>query len=130
MVVLFVAGAPALVKVFAGGFTAEESAILPLAVRLLRLAALYTLADATQIVYAGALRGAGDTTWVMIVSGALHWVMAAASFLLIRVLVLTPIAVWLFFIGFIMSLGVSMFIRHRRGAWQRIRLVENAPPAA
>jgi multidrug resistance protein, MATE family len=129
MVVLFVAGAPALVRVFAGGFTAGEASILPLAVQLLRLAALYTLADATQIVYAGALRGAGDTTWVMIVSGALHWAMAAASFALIRVLALPPVAVWLFFIGFIMSLGVSMFLRHRRGAWQRIRLVEGAPPA-
>ncbi len=130
MVVLFVAGAPALVRVFAGGFTAEETTILPLAVRLLRLAALYTLADATQVVYAGALRGAGDTTWVMIISGVLHWVMAVTSFLLIRVVALPPVAVWLFFIGFIISLGVSMFVRHRRGAWQRIRLVEGAPPAA
>lgn len=130
MVVLFVAGAPALVRVFAGGFTESEAGILPLAVRLLRLAAIYTLADATQVVYAGALRGAGDTTWVMVVSGALHWVMAAASFVLIRVLALTPTAVWLFFIGFIISLGVSMFFRHRRGAWERIRLVEAAatPP--
>lgn len=129
MVVLFVAGAPALVRVFAGGFTESEAGILPLAVRLLRLAAIYTLADATQVVYAGALRGAGDTTWVMVVSGVLHWVMAAASFVLIRVLALTPTAVWLFFIGFIISLGVSMFLRHRRGAWERIHLVESKPPS-
>lgn len=127
MVVLFVAGAPALVRVFARGFTAEEQAILPLAVLLLRLAALYTLADATQIVFSGALRGAGDTTWIMLVSGSLHWAMAAASFLLIRVFALPPVVVWVFFIAFVISLGVSMFLRHKRGAWQSIRLVESTP---
>lgn len=127
MVVLFVAGAPALVRVFASGFTAEEQSILPLAVLLLRLAAVYTLADATQIVFAGALRGAGDTIWIMIVSGALHWAMAAAAYVLIRVLVLPPVIVWLFFIGFVITLSVSVFLRHRRGKWQTIRLVESAP---
>ena len=76
MMVLFVVGAPALVRVFAHGFTAADEAILPLAETLLRLAAVYTLADATQVVFAGALRGAGDTTWVMIISGILHWLMA------------------------------------------------------
>ncbi len=130
MIVVFVVGAPALVAAFARGFTASDAAILPLAQRLLRLAAIYTLADATQIVFSGALRGAGDTTWVMILSGILHWTMAVASFVMIRVLVLPPVSVWLFFIGFIVSLSVAMWLRHRHGAWQRIRLVETASPAA
>jgi MATE family multidrug resistance protein len=124
MVIVFVAAAPALVRVFARGFGAGDEAILPLAETLLRLAALYTLADATQLVFAGALRGAGDTTWVMIISGTLHWVMAIVAFVLIRVLVLPPVTVWLVFIGFVVSLGVSMFLRHRFGGWERVRLVE------
>jgi MATE family multidrug resistance protein len=127
MMVAFVAGAPALVRVFAHGFTSADAAILPLAETLLRLAAVYTLADATQVVFAGALRGAGDTTWVMVISGVLHWLMAAATFVFIRVLVLPPVVVWLFYIGFIVSLGVSMWLRHRFGGWERIRLVETAP---
>lgn len=130
MVVAFVAGAPLLVKLFSGGFTAGDEAILPLAQKLLRLAALYTLADATQVVFSGALRGAGDTKWVMIISGALHWVMAVGAFVFIRILVLPLVAVWLFFIGFVVSLGIAMYLRHRHGAWQNIRLVESAPPAA
>jgi multidrug resistance protein, MATE family len=128
MVVLFVAGAPALVRVFAGGFTEADRDILPLAVTLLRLAAVYTFADATQVVFAGALRGAGDTAWVMVVSGILHWVMAASAWLLIRVFVLPPLGVWLFFIGFIIVLGLSVFLRHLGGKWQSIRIVES--PAA
>jgi len=129
MMIAFIAGAPALVRVFAHGFTAADTDILPLAETLLRLAAVYTLADATQVVFSGALRGAGDTTWVMIISGVLHWLMAVAAFVLIRIFVLPPVAVWLVFIGFVVSLGVSMWLRHRFGGWERIRLVE-APPAA
>jgi multidrug resistance protein, MATE family len=127
MVVAFVAGAPMLVKVFSSGFTAGDEAILPLAQVLLRLAALYTLADATTVVFSGALRGAGDTKWVMIISGTLHWVMAIGAFFLIRVLVLPPVDVWLFFIAFVVSMGVAMYLRHRAGAWQKIKLVESTP---
>ena len=130
MVILFLAGAPLLVQVFSRGFTSGDAAILPLAQTLLRLASLYTLADATQLVFSGALRGAGDTTWVMIVSGIMHWMMAIAAFILIRILVVPPVVVWLFFIGFVISLGVVTFLRHRGGAWQRLRLVEQAPPAS
>ena len=129
MAIVFVVGAPGLVRVFAHGFGAGDDAVLPLAQTLLRLAALYTLADATQVVFAGALRAAGDTKWVMIISGILHWVMAVAAYLLIRVFVLPPVGVWIFFIVFVVSLSVAMYLRYRHGAWERMHLVEATPIA-
>jgi multidrug resistance protein, MATE family len=130
VVVVFLAGAPLLVRAFASSFTEADRGIIPLAELLLRLAAIYTFADATQVVFSGALRGAGDTTWVMVASGALHWVMAGISFVFIRIMVLPPVAVWLVFIGFIVTLSAFMVLRHRAGSWERIRLVEGsaAPP--
>jgi len=128
IVLAFVGGAPVLVRFFAGGFTAQDQSILPIAQTLLRMAALYTLADATNVVFSGALRGAGDTRWVMIVSGILHWTMASGAFLFIKVLVLPPEVVWLFFILFVFSMCFAMFLRHKRGKWMSIRLVEG--PAA
>jgi MATE family multidrug resistance protein len=130
MMVVFVAGAPGLVHVFSRGFGAGDESILPLARTLLRLAALYTMADATQVVFSGALRGAGDTKWVMIISGILHWVMAIGAFVFIRVLAVPPVGVWLLFIGFVVSMSAAMLIRYRRGAWERMRLVETASAAA
>jgi MATE family multidrug resistance protein len=123
MVLLFVTSAPYLVRFFARGFTEADQAIIPLAETLLRLAAIYILADAAQVVFSGALRGAGDTRWVMILSGTLHWIMAICVLVFIKVLVLPPVTVWLFFIAFVISLGVSMFLRHRGGKWEKIRLV-------
>ena len=128
MMIVFVAGAPALVRMFSQGFGAGDESILPLSRTLLRLAALYTLADATAVVFSGALRGAGHTKWVLIISGILHWVMAIGAYLFIRVLVLPPVGVWLFFIAFVMSMSLAMFLRHRHGAWERMRLVETAAP--
>jgi MATE family multidrug resistance protein len=128
MVIIFLVAAPALVKVFSHGFTAGEEAVLPLAQTMLRLAALYTLADATQVIFSGALRGAGDTRWVMIVSGILHWIMAVGAFVFIKVLVLPPVIVWLFFIAFVISLSVAMFLRHHGTAWEKIHLVEEKQP--
>jgi multidrug resistance protein, MATE family len=126
---VFVAGAPLLVGVFTRGFTAQDVGILPLSILLLRLAAIYTLADATQVIFSGALRGAGDTAWVMVVSGALHWVMAAVAFVFIRLFVLPPVAVWILFITLVMALGVSMFLRFNRGGWKDINLVDSRPAA-
>ena len=128
MAALFVVGAPALVRMFSRGFGAGDGSILPLAQVLLRLAALYTLSDATGVVFAGALRGAGDTKWVLIISGILHWVMAIGAFVFIRVLVVPPVAVWFFFIGFVVSMSVAMFLRHRHGAWEHMRMVEAPVP--
>jgi MATE family multidrug resistance protein len=58
MVVVFLAGAPSLVRLFLHG--AQGGDVVPLATTMLRLAAIYTMADATQVVFAGALRGAGE----------------------------------------------------------------------
>jgi len=123
MMLLFVIGARPLVMVFASGFSSVDGDIVPLAVIMLRLASLYTMADATQIVFTGALRGAGDTKWVMIISVILHWIMAAAAVVMIRVVHTSPIYVWIFFISFIMLLSISMFLRFKLGHWKKIKLI-------
>jgi len=122
MMVLFVVAAPTLVGLFSDGF-GDTGEVTSLAITMLRLAGLYTMADSTQLVFAGALRGAGDTNWVMRASAILHWIFAVFAVVLIRVVRASPVVVWVFFIGFVISLGLTMYLRFRTGKWKEFRLV-------
>ena len=52
-------------------FTAAE----PMAVFMVRLASLYVMIEAVVVVFTGALRGAGDTFFAMLISVTLHWIL-------------------------------------------------------
>lgn len=122
MAVLFLVGARPLVSLFSSGF-GDTGAVSDLARQMLRLVGLYTVADSAQLVFTGALRGAGDTKWVMRTSVILHWVLAAVAILLIRVVQVSPLIVWAFFIGFVITLGITMFLRFRAGKWMAMRVI-------
>jgi MATE family multidrug resistance protein len=66
---LLFAFAPALL---ARAFT-PETPVIEAAADLLRIAAVFQLADGTQVVSAGALRGAGDTRWPLVANLIVHW---------------------------------------------------------
>jgi len=123
LVVLFVFGARPLVNVFASGLENGGVDVAPMAVTMLRLAAVYTLADATQLILAGALRGAGDTQFVMRISIALHWIFAGVAWYAIKIVQIPPVSMWMIFIVFVLTLGFAMFLRYRFGRWREMSLV-------
>jgi multidrug resistance protein, MATE family len=124
MMVLFLTATRPLVLLFSSGFADGSGEVYGLAIIILRLASLYTVADAVQLIFAGALRGAGDTGWIMRYSVVAHWILAAVSFVLVRFVKASPVLVWCVFILMIVVLGVSYFLRFRGGKWRKIRLIE------
>ncbi len=124
MMIIFVFGAPLLVSVFSAGLSSEDVELIQLARSMLRLASLYTLADITQLVFAGALRGAGDTKAAMYISVSMHWVLAIAAVIMIRVLEVPPLQMWIFFIVFVIVLGAVIFWRFQTGHWKKISVIE------
>ena len=94
---------------------------------MVRLASLYILSDSAQLVFVGALRGSGDTRWVMRVSVGLHWALALIAFLLIKVVKADPVLVWWVFIVAIIIMGIAMFLRFKGGKWQRNRIIDDVP---
>ena len=59
--IVFVFAAGPLVNFFAHRLENSGAEVAPMARIMLRLAAVYVLSDATQLILAGALKGAGDT---------------------------------------------------------------------
>jgi MATE family multidrug resistance protein len=97
--------------------------VVPLAISMLRIACIYTLADATSLVFCGALRGAGDTVWCMWISVTLHWIMAITVYIMIHYLHCAPLTVCVTFSLMVVCLGVAYFLRFNSSKWQKIRVL-------
>ena len=125
IMILFIFGAKPLVGLFSSQFGEADGEYLELAQKMLQLAAIYTFADMTQLVFASALRGAGDTPWVMKASILIHWVYALVAIYFARVLRLPPLSMWVLFIVFITCLGTCMLLRYTRGKWRNFALINS-----
>ncbi|MCO6456950.1 MAG: MATE family efflux transporter [Pirellulaceae bacterium] len=130
ILVLFACFPHALVSVFA---PSEPSPVydqaVPLAVFMIRLAAMYVLIESVVAVLVGALRGAGDTLWAMCISVALHWALVPIVYVVLHVLGLSPQAAWAALVCTFLA-GCSMFyLRYRSGHWRNIRVLGDADEA-
>jgi MATE family multidrug resistance protein len=81
--------------------------------------ACYVLADATVLVAGGALRGAGDTRWLMTVSITLHWLMVVAQYFIIVVYEAGPRLSWVAFVIMLIALAACFLGRLLSGVWRR-----------
>ncbi len=114
-----------LVRVFK---TAGESGVfeqaIPLAKRMVQLAALYVMFDAVMVCFIGALRGAGDTHWTMWASIATHWIMVITAYLMFNVFKFDVVSVWLSVVVIVIIFAFALFVRFRRGRWKNIRMID------
>ncbi len=110
------------------GFTLEE--LLPTGRSLLALMAVWGLSDAANVILAGALKGAGDTRFVLIVSTMLAWgVMAPGALLIVFKLGGGLMAMWTWALLYVSLLAIAYGIRFRSGRWKSIRVIESPLPA-
>lgn len=98
--------------------TASFNEARTLAVFMVRLAAIYVTMEAIMVVYAGALRGAGDTFWVMCIMVFLNWLTALVLWLTVYVFELGPKIGWLSVVLLFMSFPFILRIRFKSGQWR------------
>jgi len=94
---------------------------------LLRYVALYSLIDGVSVIYFGALKGAGDTRFVM-----LTMLVASIGVLIVPTWTVVQLGVggvhgpWLCLTAYIVLLAAAFALRFKSGKWRRINVIENA----
>jgi multidrug resistance protein, MATE family len=121
----------ALVATFEGDHDPETfAAVAQIVPTLLAYVAVYSLADAVNVTFSFALRGAGDTRFVSLLTFALAWpIMVVPTFLVVRAGG-SIYAAWIFATAHIVAMAVCFFLRFRTGKWKKMRVIEAAPASA
>ena len=93
---------------------------------LLRFVAFYSIFDMVNITCAGGLKGAGDTRFPMVATVVISWVVMLIPTWWFCVRGGQGVYVaWVFASLYVVVLGVVMFVRYRKGAWQSLRVIES-----
>src|SRR5262249_26343783 len=105
---------------------ADFAAVAEIVPNLLICVAIYSLADAVNLTFAFALRGAGDTRFVSLLTFCLAWPIMVLPTL---VVVLTGASIywaWGFASAHIAAMAVCFWLRFRTGKWKTMRVIEEA----
>jgi MATE family, multidrug efflux pump len=106
-------------------FRREETAEdIAMAAVLLRFVACYCLFDAGNSVFSFALRGAGDTRFVMRVVSALPWVGMVAPVWIVYKCGGGIYGIWAVASAYIALQAMVFYLRFRHGAWRTMKVIE------
>ena len=98
---------------------------------LLVMMAVWGMLDAINLVVGGALRGAGDTRFVLVCTTLATWlVWMPGEALLLLWLDAGLLAAWAWMTVFIFVLAGVFWVRFRQGRWKSIEMIRREPPVS
>ena len=101
------------------GALAIFDAARPMSIFMLRFATIYIFVEVLLVVYAGALRGAGDTLWVMFACAIMNWVVAGALYVTAYIFHLPAHYAWIAVVAVYGTAPVIFWLRWKSGKWRR-----------
>jgi multidrug resistance protein, MATE family len=112
----------------AGQDPAQHREIVAQGIILMRFVAVFCFFDALNLIYSGAIKGAGDTRFIMWTIGAVCLgLMIVPVYVAVEILGAGLYTVWTFATVYACALGIAFMLRYRHGAWKRMRVIEEAP---
>lgn len=115
---------------FLQGFFDEEldpdymSKLHDMALTLLYFVAAYNLFDATQIIFVSALKGSGDTKFIMLMSLSMATVLAVMSYLAVEVFHFDVYSCWVLIVIWLIVMAAAYFLRFLTGKWRHMRVID------
>jgi len=108
-----------------GHAPAQYGEIMDLGVILLRFVAVFCLFDSLNLVFSGAIKGAGDTRFIMWTIGAMSiGLMMIPTYLAVEVFHAGIYVVWTIATLYVCALGLAFMLRYRQGKWKEMRVIE------
>ncbi|HRZ12026.1 MAG TPA: MATE family efflux transporter [Kiritimatiellia bacterium] len=112
-----------------GGAELPLENILPVGRWLLLMMAAWGLLDAVNLILSGALKGAGDTRFVMIYSVVMAWgFWMSGEMVIIFLLGGGIVPAWAWMTAFVFVMAAGFLWRFRSGRWKTIELIERQTP--
>ena len=110
---------------------AQYAKIMDLGMILLRFVAVFCFFDALNLIFSGAIKGAGDTRFIMWAIAALSiGVMIAPVYIAIEFLGAGLYTAWTIVTLYVCALGIAFMLRYRNGKWKKMRVIEAQPVIA
>jgi multidrug resistance protein, MATE family len=101
--------------------------ILSIGKILLKFIAIYTLFDALNITFGMAIKGAGDTFFVMLAIVFLSFfTLVLPSYIAINYFNASIYQLWAIASFYVFSLGLTFFLRFKYGKWKSMRVIEQS----
>jgi putative efflux protein, MATE family len=91
----------------------------PMSIFMLRIATFYIFVEVLLVVYAGALRGAGDTVWVMFTCAIMNWCVSGALYVAAYIFHLPAHYAWIAVVAVYSTAPVIFWWRWKSGKWRR-----------
>ena len=106
---------------------ATFDAIAAIVPTLMICVAIYSVADAVNLSFAFALRGAGDTRFVTAITFVLAWPIVVIPTILVWKFGGSVYLAWAFATAHILAMSVCFWLRFRSGKWKSMRVIEPGP---
>lgn len=91
----------------------------PMSIFMLRIATFYIFVEVLLVVYAGALRGAGDTVWVMFTCAIMNWCVSGALYVAAYIFHLPAHYAWIAVVAVYSTAPIIFWWRWKSGKWRK-----------
>ena len=125
MMALFIFWPEIVLDPFVRAGDAEQVEVIRLAKVMLLFVAAYLFGDGLVLVYSNAVRGAGDTKYIMNLTIIMAWGVFAIPCIIMRLLGCSVWYLWGCMSFYVLLFGLFCYLRYRGGKWTKMKVIED-----